>query len=107
MVSGTGAKRTEVGTTVPTLTLKLTLVTRGALLLLMTVFLISVFCCVVRLTVALAFDEDDDADEAFEPVPLVPAWFDLPEVPLAEFALALSGEVSALELPLPAVEDLS
>ena len=31
MLAGSGAKRTLVGTTVPTLTLKLTLVTRGAL----------------------------------------------------------------------------
>src|SRR3569833_1913366 len=99
MLAGKGAKCTVVGTTVPTLILKLIFVTRGALLLLMTVFLITVFCCVVRLTLALAFDEDEDADEAFEP--LVSAF---PLALLADLASAVSGAEAALESPLPAVE---
>src|SRR3569832_2605026 len=101
MLAGNGAKRTEVGTTVPTLTLKLTLVTRGALLLLMTVFLITVFCCVVRLTVALALAEDEEADEAFASLES-----DLPVVLLADLASALFGDEAAFESPEPAVEDL-
>src|SRR3569832_885702 len=98
MLAGSGAKRTLVGTSVPPLTLKLTLVTRGALLLFMTVFLITVFCCVVRLTVALALAEDEDADEAFEP------WVAaLPAALLAELASALFGDEAAFESPEPAV----
>src|SRR3569832_1968157 len=102
MLAGSGAKRTLVGTTVPTLTLKLTLGTRGALLLLMTVFLITVFCCVVRLTVALALADDEDADEALESLAS-----DLPVVLLADLASALFGDDAAFEAPEPAVEVLS
>src|SRR5947209_4519051 len=105
IVGGTGAKCTVGGTAVPILMLKLTFCTRGALLL-TTVLRISVFCCVVRLTVAFAEAElDEEAlaagvrDEPDAPFCVAP-WVALPCDPVLDCALVPPEEVAVLALPV-------
>jgi hypothetical protein len=105
MVFGTGANCTDAGTAVPTPILKFTLDARGALLLLIIVWRISVFCWTVRLTVALAEAEADEEldDDAFEPELEVEGDEEVcvepPLVLTSDWPLVRFGEFSTFELP--------
>src|SRR4030081_2398175 len=110
IVGGSGAKCTVWGTTTPTPILKLTLETRGALPLLITVCRISVLCCCVRLTtgaVAELVEEVPGAALCEDPLAVpdgeafcvelfwvpVPGWFARPGWPLADagWSVVLEG----------------